>query len=54
MGLGLKGQQTIRELSLPYMMGYDCQERLALALGASKLALASFGYTWLAKALLGG
>ena len=46
-GLGLKGQQTIMELHLTYMMGHDCQERLALALalalGASKLALASFG-----------
>ena len=42
-GMGLKGQQTIRELRLTYMMGHDCQERLALALGASKLALASFG-----------
>ncbi len=31
--LGLKGQQTIRELRLTYMMGHDCQERLAL--GAS-------------------
>lgn len=31
---GLKGQQTIRELSHTYMMGYDCQERLALAFGA--------------------
>lgn len=45
---GLKGQQTIRELSHSYMMGYDCQERLALAFGASKLALASFFWLWIA------